>query len=90
VKHTVADSTFQAFVAYRVPGESCAAEFATQSSIKTLIFKNKMQKVINVAVIATCLLAGSEATLRKQQKIIDPQKCTSIGVGRKAMIDGST
>jgi hypothetical protein len=88
VKHTVADSTYQAFVAYRVPGDSSGAEFATLLSIKTQNLK--MQKVINVAVIATCLLTGSEATLRKQQKIIDPQKCTSIGVGRKAMIDGST
>lgn len=47
---------------------------------------------VGVLVVACCLLSNVEASsgLRKQQKIIDPQKCTSIAVGAKAMVDGST
>ena len=43
-------------------------------------------------VLGFCLLATSsaKAAIRQQTKVIDPQRCTSIGVGPKAMSDGST
>jgi hypothetical protein len=46
---------------------------------------------MNKLLIMCCLLA-TDASVDglKQQKVIDPQKCTSIGVGSKGMADGST
>ena len=51
-----------------------------------------MQLTFTIALVAICIVGKASATnsVRHQTKVIDPQKCTSIGVGPKAMIDGST
>ena len=51
-----------------------------------------MRNIVVAVLIGSSSFSEAFTTnaLKKQQKVIDPQKCTSIGVGPKAMIDGST